>query len=270
MLEQWKAVTELPPLGAEDLQLWRIDLADATSSPETYLCHLSPEEQDRASRLRAGQVQMQFVVARACLRTLLGFHLQLAPKDVPILLGSHGKPEIPAIHGRNLFFNFAHSRSTIVIAFCSTGPVGVDLEYLDRDTDIMEVASNAFTQRECCAIEDLEDLILRRRAFFRCWTRKEAVVKADGRGLSLPLTSFEVPVIESASSVPVIVTETGDLLRSSRSYYVSDMPLGEQLAGAYALEKPGMRCGHVPLPADAGFLLNSPPYRSIVLKLLPL
>jgi 4'-phosphopantetheinyl transferase len=241
MPEQWKTVAELPLLQADELQLWRIGLADAESLPETYLRHLSPEEQDRASRLRVGRVQMQFVVARACLRTLLGFHLQLAPKDVPILLGSHGKPEIPATHSHSLFFNIAHSRSTIVIALCRTSPVGVDLEYLDRNTDVMEVSSNAFTSREFRAIEDLEDPILRRRAFFRCWTRKEAVIKADGRGLSLPLASFEVPVIEAASSTPVIVTEGGDSLRGSRSFYVSDMSLGEQMAGAYALEKP--ECG---------------------------
>jgi len=230
MRDDWQQTGSLSPLDAGSLQLWRIDLDHVPGPIDDYLKTLSPEELERAARLRAGHVKAQFVIARACLRRLLGFNLSLDPRDVPIELSSYGKPATPLANGRDLFFNLAHSRSTIVIALSRMGSVGVDLEYLDRNTDIMEVVSNLFSPEESEQFAAIADEHQRRLAFFRCWTRKEAVAKADGRGLSLPFTSFQVPIFATARAAPVRI-EDGN----AATYFVSDLLLGETAVGAFAV-----------------------------------
>jgi len=240
------SVAPLPPLEAGEVQIWRIDLAEIAESKEIlgiYKGHLSQEEFDRAERFRASQVRIQFVVARACLRVLLGNILGLTPKEVPITLTAYGKPEVAPVNGQPVFFSVAHSRETILIALCLDSPAGIDLEYLDRETDIVEVARASFTAAECRQIEELTGAGQRQRAFFQCWTRKEAVVKADGRGLSLALNSFEVPVREAAQSVPVSVVEReggagvrhGSDTWFSETWFVSDLAVGEAIAAAIAV-----------------------------------
>jgi 4'-phosphopantetheinyl transferase len=233
MSDEWNSVQVLSPLEDDELQLWRVELADAAGMLPAYTSLLTPEEQDRANRRRAGQVRDQFVLARACLRILLGGELLIDPRKVPILENPHGKPETPVMNGRSVSYNVAHSQGIILIALCRRGAVGVDVEHLDRATDIMEVAQASFTPNETMKLAALEDPDHRRRAFYRCWTQKEAVVKADGRGLSLSLSTFEVP-IHSAQSAPVRVAEAPG--ETEKLYFVSEVPVGDQAVAAIALE----------------------------------
>lgn len=252
MPNDWKAVTELPPLGDGEVQIWRADVTGMAGDPDVYLHHLSPDEVERAARYKAGQVRVQFVAARACLRVLLGKLLGLVPREVPIILTAYGKPELPPECGERLFFNVAHSRETVLIALCREGLVGVDLEYLDRRTDALDIAGNYFTIEEFRQIEGAGDPAERQRAFFRCWTRKEAVVKADGRGLSIPLGSIAVPVLESAASTPVIAGEGAG--SEQATWFVTDLAMGDGIAGAFAAGRRGLspRSFAFPLEVLAG------------------
>lgn len=249
MAEQWQSLSSLPPLPPGELQLWRVDLP-ATPIPCDHL--LSPEELARAQRLRVPHVHQQFTVARAALRTLLGINLERPPREVPIVLSPYGKPEIP---GNPIYFNLAHSRSTILIALCRDSPVGIDLEYLDRDTDILEVARTSFTPAESRQIALLPVPDDRHRAFFHCWTRKEAVVKADGRGLSLPLTAFEVPVIAVADRTPVLIDAASGILPSRSTLFVTSLELGNDLsdniAAAFATGSPAIQPRTLSFPLAA-------------------
>lgn len=229
MPQSWKSVTALPALSPDELQIWRITLAAPATPTEPYLHHLTPNEQSRASRLRAGQVRLQFVVARTALRTLLGNLLSAPPKEVPIDTGTHGKPSTPGIS-----FNVAHTSDTILIALCRNSEVGIDVESLTREVDPMEIARHSFAPAESQALADLTNPLDRQRAFFRLWTRKEAVIKADGRGLSLPLDSFEVPLIESAVAVPISIPATPST--PTATYFVSDLYLRDDRAAAFAVK----------------------------------
>jgi 4'-phosphopantetheinyl transferase len=244
----WQLVTTLPPLPPGELQLWRIDLS-AAPTPCEHL--LPPEELTRAERLRIPHVRQQFTVARAALRTLLGHNLELPPREVPLALSPYGKPEIP---GTPLHFNLAHSRSTILIALCRDSPVGVDLEFLDRATNHLEVARTSFTPSEFRQIAQLPTLDAQRRAFFDCWTRKEAIVKADGRGLSLPLTAFEVPVLAPADRTPVVLAETSRLPGAPSTWFITGFALagadGEEIAAAVAAANPDLRVATARLSAQ--------------------
>jgi len=181
---------------------------------------------------------MQFVMARACLRVLLGNLLGLPENEVPITLSAYRKPELSPTNDDTLFFNIAHSRETVLIALCRESRVGIDLEYLDRKTDVLEIARNSFHPNEVTQIEQIADPVAQQAAFFRCWTRKEAVIKADGRGLSLSLSSFQVPVIDPATSAPVPISDGED--GTPQTWGVSDISLGEEIAGAFAVGLPGL------------------------------
>lgn len=252
MRDDWQSVTALPPLERDELQLWRVRLGEVPGEGDLFKSHLSAAELERAERMRAGQVRLQFVVARACLRVLLGNLLGLVPARVPIVLSAYGKPETPERDGHRLFFNVAHSRDTILIALSRDGGVGIDVENLDRAADLLGVARKAFTVSEFQQIESVQDPHGRRPAFFRCWTRKEAVLKADGRGLSLPMDSFTVPVIERAASTPVVVQESGTEDRPTYrpTWFVTDIALGEEVAGAFAVGRPQCAARSFQFPLD--------------------
>ena len=228
MMDEWMSVAMPPPLGDDELQIWRVDLPQRDGSLEDYLHILSDDERVRADRLRAGNVRLQFVVARACLRFLLGNAAGIAPKAVPLTLTAFGKPETPG-----MFFNVAHSGDAVLIALSQRHPVGIDIEYLNREVEALEIAKTAFSVTEHKALASIATAAGQREAFFRCWTRKEAVLKVDGRGLSLPLNSFEVPVDEGAFEASVLVP--GDERAVACRYYVSDIACGEGVAAAYAI-----------------------------------
>lgn len=238
MATEWRRPNLLPPLEANEVQVWRIrsDQSDGIAAGSSTL--LNAEEQAHSDRLRSGRVRDHFTIGRACSRILLGNIQSLDPREVIITTGAHGKPETPHLGERALFFNVAHSGETILIALCRMGSVGIDVEHIDRDTDIMEVAKANFTKEEISALEAIADTAARRRTFFHYWTRKEAVGKADGRGLLLPLASFDVSV-ESMTSHPVRVKGLpGEEEEEEELYFVSDLDLGDQAVAAVALHSP--------------------------------
>lgn len=226
-------INALPPLEEDEVQLWRIDPAAAAGLADRYTLILSNSEQTDANRRRTGQVRDHFTIGRTCLRVLIGNALGIDPRDVTIAKGIHGKLETPTIGGRTLSFNLAHSGDTLLIALRRHGSVGVDVEHFDRSTDIMEVAQANFTENETNSLAALSDPKTRLTIFYRYWTRKEAIGKADGRGLLLPLASFDVS-FESMNSHPIRVNESPD--KEGKLYFVSDLDLGDGVAGALALE----------------------------------
>jgi 4'-phosphopantetheinyl transferase len=233
MSGDWRQVADIPKLARDEVQVWRIDLAHETAPEEEYLKILSSEEVERAGRLRAGEVRMQFLAGRTWLRKLLAAELEIAPKEVAIVAGEYGKPELRGHNRGRIHFNVAHTRSTVLVALSLAGAVGVDVESLDRRTDVLGVARHSLTERENADLMAIRDGEERNRAFFASWTRKEAIVKADGRGLSLPLTSFEVPVGEECWAFPIEIACASD--GPSTRFSLSDIACSEQTACAIAI-----------------------------------
>ena len=257
MPNQWSSVHALPPLEFGEVQIWRINLGDATNPPQGAPSFLSASEQATAARRRIGRTRDHFTIGRTCLKILLGNTLAVDPSRIILEQGPHGKPEIPTLNGSNLQFNVAHSKDTILIALSRQTTVGIDVEYIDQVTDIMEVAHANFTENEAAALAAIPDLKTRRLVFYSYWTRKEAIVKADGRGLLLPLTSFDV-FGESMEGQPVRVNEPAD--KEPKDYFVSDLDLGSEAVGALALESPDCRLRKLifPLASISTFGLQKP------------
>jgi 4'-phosphopantetheinyl transferase len=152
---------------------------------------LSSQERQRADRYVLERSRDRFIFARAALRRILADELGEDARELRILEGPHGRPELA---GLPLHFNVSHSQDKALIAVSSTARIGVDIEALAPiERDLVERFFSSAEQASLAALAgpDWE------RGFYRCWTRKEAFVKALGRGLSLPLEDFDVTIDEN-------------------------------------------------------------------------
>ena len=156
---------------------------------------LNPEEAARADRFLMEVHRNRFIVGRALLRDLLAGYLDQPPEAIRFAYNEWGKPALePGFVARDLGFNLSHSQGLAMYAFVHEREVGVDLEMIRPEVASERVAENFFSPWE---VETLRALPLEHQAeaFFNCWTRKEAYVKARGQGLSIDLKSFDVSLV---------------------------------------------------------------------------
>jgi 4'-phosphopantetheinyl transferase len=181
-------------LDGASVHLWRASLDCAPPERERLASLLSEDEQARAARLRVPSIRERFVAGRGLLRRLLGMYLAAPPESLRFAYRPHGKPYLhPEIGAPDIRFNLSHSQGLALFAFARGREVGVDLEIIRSDRDHTRLASRFFSAREVDALAAL-DPGDRMAGFFRCWTRKEAYLKARGEGLAIPLDSFSVSV----------------------------------------------------------------------------
>jgi 4'-phosphopantetheinyl transferase len=154
-----------------------------------WLCEA---ERSRVQRLRFERDRRRFIVARARLRGLLAARLGAAPESIEFVYGAQGKPALAKRFAASGWrFNLSHREDLAVYAFSRAGEVGIDVEAVHAVREADDIAARVFSTRENQAYRALAP---RDRAlgFFRCWTRKEAFVKALGEGLSMPLAEVDV------------------------------------------------------------------------------
>jgi 4'-phosphopantetheinyl transferase len=161
---------------------------------------LENAERARAARFRFSGDWSRATAARGWLRRLLGAGLDCLPGDIRFAYGPQGKPTL-ADDSHGLHFNVSHSEGLALFAFALGREVGVDLERDDVDAPT-SVAGNFFSAAELAALNRVPDAG-RAQAFLRCWTRKEAFVKACGGGLSIPLDAFDVSIDQDADDALV-------------------------------------------------------------------
>lgn len=223
-------------LSRAEVHVWLIDLSASPSDLAILRNHLSPDEIERAERFKFDRDRDRYIMAHGQLRRILGSYLRIPPADLTFSCNPHGKPEIVRTNAaRDLRFNLSHSASAALIAVGEGRRIGVDLEYLDREVDCLELATRFFAPSE---IEQLRAAPpeSQRQAFFNCWTRKEAYVKAQGMGLQLPLTDFEVSLMPDQ---PASLVRTAADAREARRWRLQEIPLGRAYAGALAVEGHG-------------------------------
>jgi len=154
-------------------------------------------ERDRAARFVFEEDRRRFIASHAATRQTLARCLDRAPESLQFATGPHGKPHL-VDPPQDIRFSLSHSGDQALLAIALGQDVGVDLE-AHRPIDARELAQRYFAPREIDALLRLPDAE-QLPAFFRCWTRKEAFIKALGRGLSFPLDGFEVSVEEDGSA----------------------------------------------------------------------
>jgi 4'-phosphopantetheinyl transferase len=182
----------LEALRAGDVDVWYVDLAVDAATVARHAAGLTEEERARAGRFKFEPDTRRFVLARAALRSVLGGYLGMAPATLEFLFGDHGKPALAGAHAA-LGFNLSHSGEMALVAVGWERAVGVDVEQWRELSDLDALARRVFAPPERAVLGALAEAE-RPPAFFRCWTRKEAFIKATGRGLAQPLDRFVVSI----------------------------------------------------------------------------
>ena len=180
-----------PPLGDDHVQVWQVFQPAMMPHLAEFSGSLSHSEAQRASRFRFDKDRNQFTIARGLLRTLLGQYLGTSATEIEFAFSEKGKPSVAGPAVSNLQFNVAHSGELILLAFSRGRRLGVDIEQVRTDFATAEIADRFFSKSEVQCLRSIPASD-RHEAFFRCWTRKEAYIKATGDGLSLPLHQFDV------------------------------------------------------------------------------
>jgi len=213
--------------------VWIAQLPADPARLTTLAACLSPDELERAARFLAEEPRRQFLFARAVLRELLGECLDLAPAALVFGYEPRGKPflHLPAA-GRELHFNLSHTDRHVAIAWSRGRRVGVDIESFHRLDDWMPVAERVLSTAELRNLYGLPEP-LRRAAFFKAWTCKEAYLKATGEGLSDALQAIEVSVVPGEA--PRLLAAPGGP-EAVRQWAIHSVPMPAGMAGAVVFE----------------------------------
>ncbi len=219
----------VPQLQPDVVHIWiqRLQMP----SPIEPACYemLSDEERERAARYLVEKPRKDFILTRGRLRCLLACYLGTAAQEVLFRQAEHGKPHLDGTF--DLLFNVSHTDGLALLAFVRKREVGVDVEKVKAAPDARKLAERFFSVRERGFLENLSGDELR-AAFFRCWTRKEAYVKARGEGLSLPLHQFDVSVAENDAHA--LLATRPDESEATR-WILRDLPVIPGYAAALAV-----------------------------------
>jgi 4'-phosphopantetheinyl transferase len=231
-----RAVPRAPaPEGAPDVLVRRARIDPEGEPADAAAALLSPDEAARAARFRFAKDRDAFVRSRAFLRRVLGEALGREPRALAFTTGAWGKPSL--VDGRGLEFSLSHSGALALCALAWRRPVGVDVEEHRAGVEALEIAELFFTDTELATLRALEGAE-RARAFFLCWTRKEAYVKARGEGLSIPLSRFDVTC---APGEPAHLSGRGDSALEVARWALADLDVGPGYSAAVAALGHGWR-----------------------------
>jgi 4'-phosphopantetheinyl transferase len=217
-------------LDAGDVHVWAAELDRPTVEVHRLAASLSADEVIRAVRFRSGRDRGRFIVGRGFLRDVLARYCGAAPGQLEFRYGAHGKPWLP--DARGLRFNLSHAGGRALCAVTRGRELGVDIERVRELDGLDGLSASVFSLGELQAWRSLHPRE-RPAAFFRCWTRKEAFVKAVGEGLSCALTTFDVT--SAPGEPPRLLPVMGDRGRAGR-FGLHDLEMGEEHVAALAVE----------------------------------
>ncbi|MGA7504860.1 MAG: 4'-phosphopantetheinyl transferase superfamily protein [Candidatus Sulfotelmatobacter sp.] len=211
---------ELPD---NEVHLWRIDFDAVRSEEARWQRTLSPDETARASRFHFAVDRQRYAISRGVLRTIVAGYLATDAKNLDFVYSGKEKPSLSATYSREgLMFNISHSGSVGLLAFTREREIGVDVEQVRSDFEVDAIARRFFSaheQEQLAVLPEQE----RFEAFFRCWTRKEAYIKATGDGLSLPLDQFDVSIVSGHSDA--LIATRPDKSEAAR-WLLREVPAG--------------------------------------------
>jgi 4'-phosphopantetheinyl transferase len=215
-----------------EIDVWISELDTLAPRFDELQAVLSTDELARASRLHFDRDRCRFICARAILRILLGRYTGWDPRALRFEYGTRGKPRLA---NATLSFNLAHSGELAVYGLARNARMGVDIEACRPIPEMREVIARCFSLVERRAWESLP-VSQREEAFFACWTRKEAYLKAIGDGLWTPLHSFDVNLVPGET--PSVVAIEGSCTAAAR-WQLFELHTAPGYVGAVAVEGAG-------------------------------
>jgi 4'-phosphopantetheinyl transferase len=241
----WHPFGSRPALGPAAVHVWRGALDRSEAEMARLERMLAPEELERAYRFRFEQGRRHYIAARGVLRCLLGMYLARPPESLRFTYNAHGKPALLAeARSEPLCFNVSHSHALALFGVTLDREIGVDVEHIDEARACGPVAERFFSPREQTALAALP-ADRWPAAFFACWSRKEAYIKARGLGLSIPLDSFDVTLSPGQSAA---LLEAREDPGGAARWSMCALSPGEHYAGALVVLGHGWQlwCGQWP------------------------
>ena len=255
----WKNPPEHVELSSNEVHVWRASLDLPLPSTQSLLAILSDGERARAGRFRSPRNGQRSVASRGLLRLLLAHYLAADPSQIRLRYNREGKPALAdEAVACGLRFNVSHSQGLALFAFARGRELGVDLERMDPAVSSERIPEHFFSPRECAALRALP-VEQQSEAFFACWTRKEAYIKAKGKGLAIRLDHFDVSL---GPGEPAALLETAEGSQETLRWSLHDLSPAPGYAGALAIEGQGAKLHGWPLNCEA--LLLSERHSAVV------
>lgn len=182
-----------------EIQIWSLSLILTPEQEKEQFVLLSKDERLRAQRFHFPIHKQKYIAARAALRQILSKYLDMPAQDIVFTYTEHKKPYLSSPHPLPLQFNLSHSHDIAIIACTLDYDLGIDIEKVESVYK-EDVAKRFFSPQENEALGQLEG-VERIQGFYRLWARKEAVIKAIGKGLFIPLQTFSVSIQDSEETI---------------------------------------------------------------------
>ena len=231
--QPWFGTIQPSSVDTGEVHLFCISMKHPDSRIREFSHTLSSNEVRKRDQLHFAEDRDRYVIRHGALREIVGGYLNIPACDVDIEYTEYGKPKIVENSASSwLQFNLTSSKDLALIAVTRMNHIGVDIEYIIDDFPSMEIASKYFSAGAMRQLYSLPEES-RKRAFFNCWTRKEAYIKARGEGLSNPLDRFEVSL--HPKSQAALLHHDEDPHESSR-WSLQGIDLGNHYAAAFAVE----------------------------------
>jgi 4'-phosphopantetheinyl transferase len=222
MVVSWKTPTGDFSLSKKDIHLWRADLSLPDRSIQQFNQILSNDEKMKAERFHFEKDRKKFIIGVGILRTILGCYIGVEPCELRFCFGKHGKPGLSDAFGnKKIHFNMSHSEDLALYGFTRDHEIGLDIEFIRDIPEMDKIAEQFFSIKENDVLRSLPDN-KKKEAFFNCWTRKEAFIKAIGEGLSYPLSKLAVSLTPDEPSRVLTIDEDSE--RASKWFMWSLRP----------------------------------------------
>src|SRR5574341_764044 len=220
-------------IGEGEIQIWLVPLEPPAAHLRYLQGLLSPDERQRAGRFHFERDRLRFIASRGTLRCILSDYLGMPPESFGFRYGSNGKPALSEdCNPSDLRFNLSHSREMALYAFLLHHEIGVDIEHVQAVQNLETVARRFFSTGEYETLRSLPEE-QKLEAFYNCWTRKEAYIKACGDGVSQPLDRFDVSL--ALDEPAQLLSIDGSQAEASRWYLCGFKPAPGYIA-ALAVE----------------------------------
>ncbi|GCF09469.1 4'-phosphopantetheinyl transferase family protein [Dictyobacter arantiisoli] len=243
----WQEAPENFTLTRQEIHVWGTYFDAWLSDISRLTSVLSDDERERASRFHFEKDRQRSIIARGLLRILLGKYCSCPPRDIIFTYNDYGKPALSESERYPLvYFNLAHSYNMVAYAFTLMNPVGIDVEYMRTNIEYEQLAQHYFSPDENEQLNSLSGE-QKAQAFFAGWTRKEAYIKARGKGLSIPLTSFDVTL---RPDLPAQLLACREIPSVAQNWSLTALPVEPPYAGALALEGTADKIRYWQVPAS--------------------
>ena len=225
-------------LKSDEIHIWRVSSKLLPIQTERLEQVLSYDEQKRANRFIFKKDRLRFIVGRGLLRTILGRYLKKEPSQLRFKYSLNGKPELIGENtNEGLNFNVSYSNELILYAVSLNRRIGVDIEYIRQDFADEQIVERFFSKQEADKFLSLPEEN-RKEAFFTCWTRKEAYLKATGKGITLGMDQFAVSLVPGE---PAALLSINNNTEETSSFCLEDLNIGPGYKAALAVEGSGCK-----------------------------